>query len=334
VRFNTRFMAYMGHHAIRPHACNPARGNEKGRVEDAVKYVRMSFWEGRQFKDFEDLCRQADQWRDEFANKREHRSTRRVPALLFEAEEKSLLRPMNEYPYDTREIFSRVVPPSFLVAYETNRYSVPWTLVGMTLTVRVGDKVIDCYYNDRKVASHVRRYTKNMTYESREHFKGLLERKPGASKESWQVQAVKNIGPAMGEYLNLLRSGHRSIRNEVSRILALATVFGDPAVNNAARDLLAGGIVGVDSLELALKSAHDEIAPAPIQFQNSKLNRVVPTVDLRRYDALLFASAEPREQDEAQNPASITEVDPDESSDDERGADRGPDPSYDPNYEF
>jgi transposase len=334
VRFNTRFMAYMGHHAIRPHACNPARGNEKGRVEDAVKYVRMSFWEGRQFRDFEDLCRQADQWRDEFANKREHRSTRRVPALLFEAEGKSLLRPMNEYPYDTREVFSRVVPPSFLVAYESNRYSVPWTLVGMTLTVRVGDKVIDCYYNDRKVASHVRRYTKNMTYESREHFKGLLERKPGASKESWQVQAVKNIGPAMGEYLNLLRSGHRSIRNEVSRILALATVFGDAAVNNAARDLLAGGIVGVDSLELALKSAHDEIAPAPIQFQNSKLNRVVPTVDLRRYDALLFASAEPREQDEALKPASNTEVDPNESSDDERDADRGPDPGYDPNYEF
>lgn len=335
IRFNARFMAYMGHHAIRPHACNPARGNEKGRVEDGVKYVRHSFWAGREFKDFDDLCRQADQWRDEIANKREHRSTRRIPRLHYEADEKPLMRPMNAYPYDTREVFSRVVPPNFLVSYETNRYSVPWTLVGLTLTVRAGDKVIDFYYNDRKVSSHIRRYTKHQVFEDRSHFKGLLERKPGASKESWQVQAVKNIGPAMSEYLKLLRSGHRSIRNEVSRILALATVFGDAAVNTAASELLISGIVGVDNLELALKSAHEQIAPAPIQFQNSKLNRVVPTVDLRRYDALLFASAEPRREDEAlSNPASTKEVTHNESSEDKLGINRGHGPGYDPNFEF
>ena len=334
VRFNARFMAYMGHHGIRPHACNPARGNEKGRVEDGVKYVRMSFWAGREFKDFDDLYRQANQWRDEIANQREHRSTRRIPRLHFEADEKRLLRPMNEYPYDTREVFSRVVPPNFLIAYETNRYSVPWTLVGLTLTVRAGDQAIEFFYNDKPVAWHTRYYTKHQIYESPQHFKGLLERKPGAKKEGWQVAAVKNIGPAMGDYLNLLRSGHRSIRNEVSRILALATVFGDAAVNTAAAELLSTGVIGVDNLELALKSAHEEIAPAPIQFQNSKLNRVVPTVDLRRYDALLFASAEPRPEDEVFNPASIKEVNYDESSEDELAANRGPNPDHDPNDEF
>jgi transposase len=26
IRFNSRFLAYMGHHGIKPHACNPARG--------------------------------------------------------------------------------------------------------------------------------------------------------------------------------------------------------------------------------------------------------------------------------------------------------------------
>ena len=120
VRFNARFMAYMGHHAIRPHACNPARGNEKGRVEDGVRYMRTNFWPGRKFKDFEDLCAQANQWRDEFANKREHRSTRKIPALHFEAEEKQTLRSMNPHPYDTNEVFSRVVPPQFHVVYDTN----------------------------------------------------------------------------------------------------------------------------------------------------------------------------------------------------------------------
>ena len=40
VRFHPRFLAYAGHHRFRPVACNVGKGNEKGRVEDAVKYLR------------------------------------------------------------------------------------------------------------------------------------------------------------------------------------------------------------------------------------------------------------------------------------------------------
>lgn len=70
VKFNTRFMAYMGHHHIRAHACNVARGNEKGRVESLIKYIRMNFWSGRKFKDFADLNNQVSRWRDEICNQR------------------------------------------------------------------------------------------------------------------------------------------------------------------------------------------------------------------------------------------------------------------------
>ena len=58
VRCNVGFMACLGHHGVRPHACNSAKGNEKGRVEDVIKYIRSSFWPGRKFTDFEDLCKQ------------------------------------------------------------------------------------------------------------------------------------------------------------------------------------------------------------------------------------------------------------------------------------
>jgi transposase len=85
VRFNTRFMAYLGHHGVRPHACNVARGNEKGRVEDLIKYIRMNFWPTRTFLDFDDLTKQAIVWRNQVANVREHRSHRRVVRLFFGA---------------------------------------------------------------------------------------------------------------------------------------------------------------------------------------------------------------------------------------------------------
>ena len=96
----------------------------------------------------------------------------------------------------------------------------------------------------------------------------------------------------MVDYVELLRSGHRSLRSEVSRILALSTVYGEAEVYEAAVGLLDAGIVGVESLELCLKKRFhpSERSPEPLSFRNEKLNRTVPTVDLRRYDALLFGS--------------------------------------------
>jgi transposase len=294
IKFNARFLAYMGHHGIRPHACNPARGNEKGRVEDLIKYIRQNFWAGRDFKDFDDLNRQAILWRNQFANQREHRSTRRVVRLHFESDEKPALMALNPAVYETDEVISRIVPPDYHLIYETNRYSVPWTLVSMPVTVRINHQSLKIYYHEKLVAFHNRHYFKNKTVTKDDHQKGLLERKPGQARETWQLAAVKRIGPKMIEYVDLLKSGHRSLRAELSKILALSTVYGDENVHAACVELLLHGIIGVERLEILLKSNHhpakEKLNPKPLNFENEKLNRSVPVVDLRRYDALLFES--------------------------------------------
>jgi len=294
IRFNARFMAYMGHHGIRPHACNPARGNEKGRVEGLIKYIRSNFWAGRTFENFEDLTKQAILWRNQFANQRQHRSTHRIVKLQFESEEMKALLPLNPARYETDEVISRVVPSDFHILYETNRYSVPWTLVGIAVTIRIQPQTVKIYYSERLVAAHERRYPKNGVFTQEGHRTGLIDRKPGHAKESWQLNGVKRIGPKMTEYLELLRSGHRSLRQELSKILALSTVYGDENVHNACAELLSSGIIGVEHLELLLKKRHhpakSNLNPEPLNFQNQKLNRIVPVVDLRRYDALFFES--------------------------------------------
>ena len=124
VRFNPRFLAYAGHYGFRPVACTVGRGQEKGRVEDAVKFLRGNFWPGRTFADLADLNAQARGWRDTFANQREHAATRKVPALLFAAERPHLL-PLRE-PYDTDEVRSAVVPPTWRLAFDGNRSSGGW----------------------------------------------------------------------------------------------------------------------------------------------------------------------------------------------------------------
>ena len=128
--------------------------------------------------------------------------------------------------------------------------------MGITVTVRVNLHTIKIFYNERLIAWHNREYKKNQVLTEERHRTGLLERKPGTNRQDWQVASVKSIGPQMQDYLELLRSGHRSLRQELSRILALSTIYGNTEVHIACEELLKAGIIGVEALELTLKRKH------------------------------------------------------------------------------
>ena len=289
VKFNPRFFAYMTHHQIAPHACNPARGNEKGRVESSIKFIRSHFWSGRDFKNFDDLCLQSILWRDQYLNLREHRVTRRIIKNQFESEEKPALRPLNELKYDTDETISRVIGPDFHITFETNKYSVPWTLVSLAVTIKINAKVIKVYYQQKYVAGHERSYLKNKIFTNNKHQEGLLSRKPGAqAQDSGRVIAVNKLGDGVRQYYESLRASSRSLRMEVNRLLALSTVYGVDKLNQACFELLKDGIIGIDNLERYLRVEKVEMKnPHPMKFSREKLNRVVPTISLSSYDDLI-----------------------------------------------
>jgi len=314
VRFNARFRSYAGHQGFTPYACNPASGNEKGRVEDGVKYIRLSFWPDRQFRDFEDLQVQCADWLANVANAREHRTTRRIPELYFEHEEKKFLKNVNPHPFETDEVLSKEVPPQFHLTYETNQYSVPWTLVGMVITLRVDDLSLRFFYGGKQVAEHVRSYKKYQVFTQAPHQAGLLERKSGADHHSWQVSLVKQSGESLEKYLKLVTSGQRSLRSEVRRLVALITVYGAESVNAAAGVLLLRGVIGADNLEMQLKAANaPEQAPAPIEFQSPQLNRMTGEPDLSQYDSLLMGDPTPPLETETRPEAGGSKTDSDDN---------------------
>jgi len=300
VRWNPRFLAYAGHCGFRPVACTPGRGNEKGRVEDTVKFLRGNFWPGRTFRDLADLNAQAQTWRDTVANAREHRVTRKIPGLLI-AEERPHLLPLRE-PYDTDEVRSVVVPPMFRVAFDRNRYSVPWRLVGKALTLRADAEMVTLWYGTHRVARHARCWGRDHEAVCPAHADGLLAQKPGAQGQ-WQVQAVEQLGPHARQYLGLIRAGTRSLRAELEHLLLLTTLYGPGPVEAALGACLAQAIVGSDHVErwLTLQQA-GPVAPPPLTLGDPRLT--VPPVrpNLARYDALLLdapAAASPTEESDA-----------------------------------
>jgi transposase len=290
VRFHPRFLAYAGHHRFRPVACNVGRGNEKGRVEDAIKYLRTNFWPGRTFRDLADLNTQAEAWRDTLANQREHRVTRKLPALLV-AEERPHFLPLGE-PYDTDEVRSVVVPPAFRVAFDGNRYSVPWRLVGKPLTLRADAETVTLWYGTHRVARHGRCWRRGVEVVRPAHADGLLATKPGAQAH-WQVEAVAALGPAARQYLDCIRAGTRSLRAELDHLLLLTTLYGPAPVEAALAACLAQAIVGSHQVEQWLRLQDTPpVAPPPLTLADPRLT--VPPVrpNLQRYDALLLAAEE------------------------------------------
>src|SRR5512133_989309 len=62
IHFNSRLLELARHYRFEPRPVAVRRGNEKGRVERAIRYVRTSFFAGRTFRNIDDLNRQANDW--------------------------------------------------------------------------------------------------------------------------------------------------------------------------------------------------------------------------------------------------------------------------------
>jgi hypothetical protein len=296
VRFNSRFYAYCGHHGFSPHACNVRSGNEKGRVEDGVKYIRSSFWTGRRFDHFRDIECQARVWLTEIANRREHRSTKKIPELVFQNLEYEKLTPIHPDPYDCDEVISKTLFKDFHLVYQTNRYSVPWTLVGHVLTMRINENEIKVYYSDKLVATHERLYLKDQKETKPYHEHGLRDMKPASRDPSWQVTTLEAMGDDIKRYLSFLKNSPRSLHWELKKMMALSTVYGPEELTRAVKMLLERSQVGADQLEAILKrTSIIERKPEPLDLKNERLNHASLPIDFKRYEQLTLSKPDSSE---------------------------------------
>src|SRR6202789_104252 len=84
IRFNPALLDFAGHYRYEPRPVAVARGNEKGRVERAIRFVRDAFFAARTFTDLDDLNVQADAWcRGQAADRRCPEDHTRTVAEVF-----------------------------------------------------------------------------------------------------------------------------------------------------------------------------------------------------------------------------------------------------------
>lgn len=154
VIWNATFQSFARYWGFEPRLCRPYRARTKGKVESGVKYAKRNFLVGRSFIDLVDVREQWAEWNATIADQRVHGTVHQRPIDRF-VEERAHLQPRGSRPgYRLEARFTRTVATDFLVTLDTNRYSVPFVLIGQTVEVERKDGEVRVLHHGRVVAAH------------------------------------------------------------------------------------------------------------------------------------------------------------------------------------
>jgi transposase len=174
--WNRTFLSFAQYWSFEPRVCRAYRAQTKGKVESGVKYIKRNFMPGRRFLDIIDFQAQLDEWNAAIADPRIHGTTH-VPPLERFAEELPHLVPVMGHPsFRLRARQSRIVASDYLVSLDTNRYSVPFSLIGQTVEVEGHDEQVRIFHRGTLVATHPRLLGHHQFHILPEHGPGALQR--------------------------------------------------------------------------------------------------------------------------------------------------------------
>ena len=235
--FNARYLDFSRHWGFDISPCNVAKGNEKGRVENGVGYVKKNFLNGLDFLDFSAVNPAAQAWLATIANVRLHGETHQRPVDLFK-EEQSRLRPLNPLPYDIGRIKSQRASKQFRVALDSNRYSVPAEFASQRVTVKAYPDRVCIYHQDKLIARHVRSYDRRLDIEDPDHPKALLAQRRTAREQRLLMQFL-SLSRHAQVYHEGLEQRRVNPRHHLRKIVALSEIYGVDAVDRALQDGIA-----------------------------------------------------------------------------------------------
>lgn len=182
--------------------CNVRKGNEKGHVERSVEVIRRKAFA---FRDTFETIEEANQYLYEICEKRNRKPQ---PSHQNQTAEECLKQEQGNFlslphPFDAARIQNVRVDKYSTVVIDQSHYSVPDYLVGAILKVKIYSNRILCFYEEKKVAEHIRLTGCHEWSLQLEHYLETLKKKPGALAGSTALQqADKKIKTIYDTYYN------------------------------------------------------------------------------------------------------------------------------------
>lgn len=241
IRFNADFMQYAGHCRFEPRPVAIARGNEKGRTERAIRYIRTNFFAARKFRDIADLNEQALAWCNTAALDRSWRDdpARTVREVFTEEQGRLLPLPGNPFPYEERREASVGKTP--YVRFDLNDYSVPAASVQRTVTVLAGVDTVRILEGNRVIATHARSFERGATIENKQHVEELERLKRQAAQHR-TTHTLTNVAPASHEFLKIVAERNFSLSQASKELYELLAAYGAESLESAIKEAISHNV--------------------------------------------------------------------------------------------
>jgi len=238
IRFHPTLLELAAHYRFQPRPVAVARGNEKGRIERAIRFARDAFFAARRFRDLGDLNAQAAAWCQGAAAERPCPEDRgRAVRELFE-EERPFLLALPENPFPCEERIEVTVHKTPYVRFDLNDYTLPHDRVNRTLVVTASLDAVRILDGHELIASHPRSFDRGAQIEDPRHLQALVDHKRAARAHRAQdrlhhaapsAQALFLRAASRGAHLGVLTRGllqllesHGAAALEAAIVAALA----------------------------------------------------------------------------------------------------------------
>lgn len=230
------------HYLFDSEFCNPGKGNEKGTVENLVKYVRRNAMVPLpRVSSLEELNQKLISWCE---------NQRQIHAKDWEQERREL-RPLPTSPFRCCKTNVVKVNSLLLFQFDRNYYSVPMDCGHKKLRVEAFVDKIEVYDNNKLVAVHKRSYKRGEKVMELEHYLPVIARKPRAAKNALVVRKLPEVYQKLR--IMLCKRSPEGYR-EYAKILLLNMEYNFQDVLTAVEDSLKSGHTGFEQIRQLLIS--------------------------------------------------------------------------------
>ncbi len=286
IRFHPRLLELCGHYHTQAQPCAPYRGNEKGKVERTIRYLRDSFFAARRYRDLDDLNAQLADWIGRVAD------ARTVPGnaskeLVRDARERERARliPRPEHRFPTEGVVAVASGKTPYLRFDRNDYSIPHTLVRKPLTLVVSLTTVRVLDGTTEVARHARSFDAGQRVEVAAHLDALVDQKRHAHELRGRDR-LRSACPAAEGFFKTLAERHQSLARPAVRLGQLLDEYGAAALERALREAIERGSVSAESVaHLLAQRARRASGPTPVEVPLPDDPRVRVRVEPHALDA-------------------------------------------------
>lgn len=289
IRFHPTLLEMSAHYRFEPRPVAVARGNEKGRVERAIRYIREAFFAARGYTDLADLNRQAAEWTATAAFDRPWIEDRARSVRQAFDDEQSILVPAPKEPFPALERLPVEVGKTPYVRFDLNDYSVPHDRVQRTLVVLANLEQVRIADGNEILATHPRCWDRGQQIEQPEHLDRLADEKRRA-REHRGFDRLARAARSSRAFLRIIAQRGDNVGSTTARLLQILNTAGAAELEEALVEALERDTVHVGAVRQIVdrrRSARGLPPPVSIPLARGEHAELVITPHaLSTYDAL------------------------------------------------